>query len=150
MGVKYTDVIQRMKHAGKLKNDSAVARVLKVTPQALSNYKKRGEMPSDLVVRFSRLLDVSLDWLITGEGGIKRPTGEGNIYVTAAEELSRYGAIHGEAGTAFNVADISHEEAAYIAKLLRIMRGTDSSTSSAVRETIDSFLKSVDVSKEAS
>ena len=45
MGVKYSDTIERMRWAGKLKNDSAVARVLGVTPQALSNYKKRGRAP---------------------------------------------------------------------------------------------------------
>ena len=73
MGVHYLDIIEKMRWAGKLKNDSAVARVLEVTPQALSNYKKRGEMPTDLVLRFAKLFGLSLDWLIYGEGAMYRP-----------------------------------------------------------------------------
>ncbi len=72
MGVKYSDTIERMRWAGKLKNDSAVARRLGVTPQALSNYKKRGELPTDLVLRFSDIFSLSIDWLIRGEGGVYR------------------------------------------------------------------------------
>ena len=68
MGVNYTDIIERMRWAGKLKNDSAVARTLGVTPQALSNYKKRGEMHTDLVLRFAGIYGLSVDWLITGQG----------------------------------------------------------------------------------
>ena len=73
MGVSYSDIIERMRWAGKLKNDSAVARVLGVTPQALSNYKKRGEMPTDLVLRFANIYGLSVDWLISGEGEMYRP-----------------------------------------------------------------------------
>ncbi len=73
MGIPYNDVIERMKDAGKLRNDSAVARELNVTPQALSNYKKRGEMPTDLVVRFATMHGLSIDWLITGQGAEALP-----------------------------------------------------------------------------
>ena len=68
MGVNYLEIIDRMRWAGKLKNDSAVARALGVTPQALSNYKKRGEMPTDLVLKFAGIYSLSVDWLISGEG----------------------------------------------------------------------------------
>ncbi len=68
--INYSDIIERMKQAGKLKNDSAVARVLGVTPQALSNYKKRGRMPTNLIIRFASLYELSVDWLLTGKGGM--------------------------------------------------------------------------------
>src|SRR3972149_7949930 len=72
MGVSYADVIDRMKWAGRLKNDSAVARALDITPQALSNYKKRGEMPSNLIIEFSERFGISIDWLVTGGGEVDR------------------------------------------------------------------------------
>lgn len=74
MNVNYDDLIERMKRAGTLKNDSAVARVLDVTPQALSNYKKRGKMPLNLVLKFVTIYncgdgpDLSFDWLLLGKG----------------------------------------------------------------------------------
>ncbi len=40
MRVEYSDVLERMKKSANLKNDSRLARLLDVTPQALSNYKK--------------------------------------------------------------------------------------------------------------
>ena len=66
MGVSYCEVIERMKLHGKLKNDSSVARVLGVTPQALCNYKQKGEMPSKLVMRFAQTYKISVDWLVSG------------------------------------------------------------------------------------
>jgi len=90
MGVNYSDIIERMRWAGKLKNDSAVARVLGVTPQALSNYKKRGEMPTDLVLKFSNIYGLSVDWLISGEGDMQKPGlrggGMAKGYLIAAED----------------------------------------------------------------
>src|SRR5574337_860433 len=93
MGVSYSEIIERMRWAGKLKNDSAVARVLGVTPQALSNYKKRGEMPTDLVLRFANIYGLSVDWLISGEGEMsKGGKGEfGKPYMMAAEDTQAYG-----------------------------------------------------------
>jgi hypothetical protein len=73
MGIIYSEIIEKMRWAGKLKNDSAVARRLGVTPQSLSNYKKRGEMPTNLVLKFSNLYRLSMDWLITGEGQVQKP-----------------------------------------------------------------------------
>src|SRR3972149_11387710 len=67
----YTGIIGRMKEAGKLKNESAAARVLGVTPQALSNYKKRDRMPSHLVIRFASIYGLSVDWLLTGNAAYR-------------------------------------------------------------------------------
>src|SRR4030065_344933 len=88
MGVSYSDIIERMRWAGKLKNDSAVARVLGVTPQALSNYKKRGEMPTDLVLRFANIYGLSVDWLISGEGEMYKPGERGGSCSKTTEQTT--------------------------------------------------------------
>jgi len=48
------------------KNMSSLARLLGVTPQALSNYKKRGEMPSTLILKFAERTGTSVDELVKG------------------------------------------------------------------------------------
>ena len=125
MGVSYLDVIDRMKWAGRLKNDSAVARALDITPQALSNYKKRGEMPSNLIIEFSERFGISIDWLVTGSGDVYRRT------AVAAEEGAQYS---GKSDS------IDPEEIIYIGKLLKVIRADDKSHSSAIKNAIDSVL----------
>lgn len=125
MGVSYADVIDRMKWAGRLKNDSAVARALDITPQALSNYKKRGEMPSNLILEFAERFGISIDWLVTGAGDVYRRA-------IAAEESAQYGAAGSES--------IDPEEVIYIGKLLKIIRADEKSHSAAIKNAIDSML----------
>lgn len=124
MGVSYIEVIDRMKWAGRLKNDSAVARALDITPQALSNYKKRGEMPSNLILEFSDRFGISIDWLVTGVGDVYRRS-------AAAEDGAPYSA---------KSESIDPEEIIYIGKLLKVIRAEDKSHSSAIKNAIDSVL----------
>jgi hypothetical protein len=128
MGVSYTDVIDRMKWAGRLKNDSAVARALDITPQALSNYKKRGEMPSNLIIEFSERFGISIDWLVTGVGEVYRRA-------AAAEDGAPYSS---------KAESIDPEEIIYIGKLLKVIRADDKSHSSAIKNAIDSVLFSME------
>ncbi|MBI5642320.1 MAG: helix-turn-helix domain-containing protein [Deltaproteobacteria bacterium] len=148
MGVSYSDIIERMRWAGKLKNDSAVARVLGVTPQALSNYKKRGEMPTDLVLRFANIYGLSVDWLITGEGEMYKAAGRSaeykSSYMIAAEETPAYGKDAKEYGRVPDVAALSADEIIYVGKLLKILRGPNKSTASAIKYSVDAFLKAAE------
>lgn len=72
MKIRYKEIIERMKKAGSFKNDSVVARFLGVTPQALSNYKKREAMPYNLIFRFADKTGISLDWLVYGGDDMDR------------------------------------------------------------------------------
>lgn len=151
MGVNYSEIIERMRWAGKLKNDSAVARVLGVTPQALSNYKKRGEMPTDLVLRFSNIYGLSVDWLLTGEGEMRKPgmsTAEpgGGEYISAAEETMAYGKERSKRGP--DLASLSPDELIYVGKLLKILRSPNKSTTAAIKHTVDAFFKTAEQSGE--
>ncbi|HZX36207.1 MAG TPA: helix-turn-helix domain-containing protein [Thermodesulfobacteriota bacterium] len=146
MGVKYSDVIERMKSSANLKNDSRVAKALGVTPQAISNYKKRGSLPSDLVLKFAAIYNVSVDWLITGEGAARKSAREGD---SAKEETASYGAAYGKAlaGLA-DFAALSPEEIIYVGKLLKILREADKSTVSVLKWSVDAFLKAAESGKE--
>ncbi|MFQ5736198.1 MAG: helix-turn-helix domain-containing protein [Thermodesulfobacteriota bacterium] len=151
MGVSYSEIIERMRWAGKLKNDSAVARVLGVTPQALSNYKKRGEMPTDLVLRFANIYGLSVDWLISGEGEMYKASARGGeferkTYMIAAEETPHYGREGGYGKP--DVASLSADEIIYVGKLLKILRGPNKSTVTAIKYSVDAFLKAAEQATE--
>ncbi len=142
MGVNYLDTIERMRWAGKLKNDSAVARVLGVTPQALSNYKKRGEMPTDLVLRFAEIHSLSVDWLISGKGDMYRFGTGPEGYLMAAEEALAYGGEFSQKGCSF-FGTLDPDEIILIGKLLKILRSTDKNISSALKCTLNAFCQRV-------
>jgi len=151
MGVSYSEIIERMRWAGKLKNDSAVARVLGVTPQALSNYKKRGEMPTDLVLRFANIYGLSVDWLISGEGEMYKASARGGefekkTYMIAAEETPHYGRDGGYNKP--DVASLSADEIIYVGKLLKILRNSNKSTVTAIKYSVDAFLKTTEQATE--
>ncbi len=149
MGVSYSEIIERMRWAGKLKNDSAVARVLGVTPQALSNYKKRGEMPTDLVLRFANIYGLSVDWLISGEGEMYRPGKGGEFerkgYMSAAEETLLYGK---ELTRSPDLSALSPDEIIYVGKLLKILRSQNKSTAAAIKYSVDAFLRASELPVE--
>ncbi len=122
MSPSYSEVIERMKTAAELKNDSAVARALGVTPQALSNYRKRGKMPANLVVRFAMMYGLSVDWLLTGEG-----------------EMTGIGYREEEFADVKNVGPLSPEEVIYVGKLLKILRGREGSFALLVKSCVDTL-----------
>jgi len=133
MGVQYNETIDRMRWAGKLKNDSAIARALGVTPQAFSSYKKRGSIPSDLILKFAEMIGLSVDWLITGEGEMYKQSAGTTGAQSAAEPTSAYGSERGRERS------ISADEMIYVGKLLKVLRSNNTDSISAVKTTIDSF-----------
>ena len=137
----YDQITERMRSQTNLKNDSAIAKVLGITPQALSNYKKRGKMPTSLIIKFADKYGLSVDWLISGFGSIKRPTA-GSDALIAAEVTAHYGKPLDE-DEANVLASFSPEEMVYIGKLLKILRSGDRSAVTAIECNIDSFLKTL-------
>ena len=100
------DVTDRMLEAARLKNHSALAADLGVTPQALSNYKRRGDFPAGLVIDFAAKHGLSIDWLVTG----KKP-GE----ILGQSPLS---------GILIDLA-VTREEQVYIEKALTVLRNSN-------------------------
>jgi transcriptional regulator with XRE-family HTH domain len=68
MNNNYTEVIKRIFWATGLRNTTAIARKIGITPQALSNYKKRTLMPLGVVLQIANKYGMSMDWLLSGQG----------------------------------------------------------------------------------
>ncbi|MFQ5737158.1 MAG: helix-turn-helix domain-containing protein [Thermodesulfobacteriota bacterium] len=125
MNLDYSEISERMLRAGGIMNSSQLARVLGVTPQALSNYKKRGGLPTSLLFKFAAIYEVSVDWLITGEGEIFR----------AAEQDAPY-----SGNASIELTGFTDEETTYIGKLLDVLRHSEETVVRAVKSSIDAFL----------
>ena len=68
----FVAILARLRQITEAKSDAALARILKVTPQALSYFKKQGRFPSELLIGFCFKRQVSIDWLMTGRGPARR------------------------------------------------------------------------------
>jgi len=145
MRVKYSDVLERMKKSANLKNDSRLARLLDVTPQALSNYKKRGKVPSDLLIKFAQMQGLSVDWLLSGVGDKYRAVSDGEDAPSVVdEESSSYGVRQGMAVSGLvNLAALSPDEIIYVGRLIKVLRSVDDSNAAVLKWTIDAFERAV-------
>lgn len=141
MGSNFSEVIERMFKAGGMRNYSEIARRLGVSPQAISNYKRRGEISPAVILKFAKTFGVSVDWLLTGEGEVYQkehlnPGTAGKIgsYPAGSEKSEIHSANE---GPAFIVPD----EIVYIGKLLKIMRQPGRDAVQAIKFAIDAFYR---------
>src|SRR5258708_6832545 len=67
-GRKAEDVLARVAGIAGAKNDAALARALKVSPQTLSSWRKRSTVPYEAITGFAADRDIALDHLILGRG----------------------------------------------------------------------------------
>ena len=74
---KYQPIIDRMLEVGEYKNATALALDLGISPQALSNYKRRNTVPLNLIHRLAERYMISLNWLCYGEGKREREGNDG-------------------------------------------------------------------------
>ncbi|HHD11465.1 MAG TPA: hypothetical protein ENK42_03410 [Deltaproteobacteria bacterium] len=143
MDTSYSQIVRRMMESTGLKNESAVAKVLGVTPQALSNYKKRGKMPPNLVLKFAFMYGLSVDWLLTGKGGMRIE--EKGAVATAREEPAPYAAELKGA----DISQMTPDELIYVGKLLKVLQKGSPSIVGAVKFSIDAFLKAVETKEKS-
>ena len=141
MDTNYSEIIERMKRAGGLKYDSAVARRLNLTPQALSNYKKKGRMPAGLVLKFAAIYGLSVDWLLTGFGRMHLEKDAG-----ADRKNCTIGMIEtAEDGEgllrAKSFSALSPDEMVCVGKLLMVLRAENEPAAAIARSAMDTLLK---------
>lgn len=141
MGSDFDEVIERMFKAGRMRNYSEIARRIGVSPQAISNYKRRGEISPAVILKFAKTFGVSVDWLLTGEGNVYQKeylnpetTGKHGPGPTGPEKS---GIHYANEGPAFIEAD----EIVYIGKLLKVMRQPEREAVQAIKSAIDAFYK---------
>ncbi len=171
MGLDYSVIFERMLKAGNLRNSSEMARMLGLTPQAMSSYKRRGEISAGLIFKFASICDVSVDWLLTGEGEVFR-SAEGvrlTQEVCSIALVERVASGSGGPGTAclaggagtrtrgdegkkpkgkgsapdpMNAAVLNPDELIYLGKLLKILRCREKKAIPALKANIDAFFLS--------
>lgn len=61
-------VLDRLKQVYVVDKDSELAKSLEITPQTLSTWKARDKVPYSICVQISKERNLTLDWLLTGEG----------------------------------------------------------------------------------
>ena len=128
METTYTVILDRMKLAGRLKNNSAVARAIGMTPQAISNYKKRGKFPSSVIFKFADIYDVSIDWLLTGKGEAPSVPIKNAVRPRGIKDFGK-------------ITAMSPDELVCVGKLLKILRTNNGAIATAAKLCIDSLLK---------
>ena len=131
MKIVYSEVIERMRWVGKHKNNSSVARVLGITPQALSNYKKKDKMPVSIVLKYSKIYGLSLDWLITGEGEIfhAKPVEMVDVLEPAPGSIK------------MDLKSLTADEMVYTSKLLKIFRIAENPLLNSMKYILNSLSK---------
>lgn len=62
----FAAVLARLKLISGAKSDAALSRALSISPQTLSSWKGRGNIPYSVCIEFARQHGCSLDWLLLG------------------------------------------------------------------------------------
>lgn len=65
-------ILNRLKLIAGCTTDIELARTLGISPQTLSSWKVRGSIPYSLCVALAEQHDLSLDWLLLGDGNQAR------------------------------------------------------------------------------
>ncbi len=73
-------VLSRLMESLEVVSDSELARALGVNRQTLASWRKRDSVPYSICVNFSEEKNISLDWLLTGRGGMHVNTATESLY----------------------------------------------------------------------
>lgn len=71
---KSAEIISRLKQITATSTDSGLSERIGVSPQTLSSWKGRERMPYSVCIDLAEQHGISLDWLLTGVGPMKRTT----------------------------------------------------------------------------
>lgn len=63
---KFLEIIENIKDLKGLKVDRDVAKILRMSDTAFYNHKSRGSIPTDNILTFCEVEDISSDWLLLG------------------------------------------------------------------------------------
>lgn len=117
------EIVDRLRSLKGLRTDAEVASALDMTTTALSNHKTRRSIPYEALSTFCDNEKVSLDWLLTGEGGIKRGE-KGERPQMAAEGSTVYNVGDAELREIMNILKHDLPDAKkYVLKILKSRKG---------------------------
>ncbi|MCR4287692.1 MAG: helix-turn-helix domain containing protein [Deltaproteobacteria bacterium] len=146
MVLNFNEIFARMLDAGDIKNSSQMAKALGISPQAISNYRKKNLLPAGIVMKFAAKFGISVDWLLTGHGEtLHKHNASGRAAWPFAITMTGAGQAadsekHGHCP--MGVVPLNPEEVIYVGKLLKILRGAERSSAKSLTASIDAFLMS--------
>lgn len=148
MTENYKEIFERMLKTGDFRNSSEMAKAMGVTPQAISNYKKKGELAAGFILKFAEAYDVSVDWLLSGEGERSRPRKGENasrlckvaVVHDVSGERDRPGGRSAEPPGGRDLATLYPDEIIYVGKLLKILRAKDGFAADTLKSSIDALM----------
>lgn len=95
----FQESFARILKAARARNDSDLARALGITPQSVKGSKDKGKIPPSWITAISKKFHVSADWILYGEGPMKRREKH-----AAGQTWGEYSCpIRGEAGESANL-----------------------------------------------
>ena len=146
MVLNFNEIFGRMLDAGNIKNSSQMAKALGISPQAISNYRKKCLLPAGIIMKFAAKFGISVDWLLTGHGqAFHKPNASGKAARPCAitmSEAGHAGDSEKDGHCPMGVVPLSPEEVIYVGKLLKILRGAEISSAKSLTASIDAFLMS--------
>lgn len=91
----FDEIMDRLKKVTNANSYNSLADALGLSSSAFANLKKRGSVPYDKIISLASSLNVSIDWVITGEGEMYRtPKDESEVTDKHSEKvLELYGAL---------------------------------------------------------
>lgn len=137
MELNLSDVLSRVGKLSGVSTDAEIARVLGVSPQTLSTWKRRGTIPYERVCDYAVNNDVSLDYLLLGLGGSSYVGGVDPILLEGIglEFLSTAPELHSAYNLALvynkitpfvepgkNWGSLVRREVAYLAQIVKMQR----------------------------
>ena len=137
MELTYFPIFERMLKSGGLRNGTEMARAIGVTPQAISNYRKKQLMPPGIIIKFSNIYKVSIDWLITGKGYAY--ISDVNTEEKDAAAAERHVSAH-RLPNSLGVMILTPDEMICVGKLLTALRRNDGNMSTEIKTGIDALL----------
>jgi putative methionine-R-sulfoxide reductase with GAF domain len=72
MSLDFNKIYERLKTIPGLKNKAKIAESIHIKPAALTNYKKKNKWPIETLHKLAVKHNLSMDWLLTGEGPMRR------------------------------------------------------------------------------
>ena len=93
----FNDVMQRLKNITNASSYNALAAMMGLSSSAFANFKKRNSIPYNKVFALANSLNISADWVLTGEGDVHR-NAKNESFLTPHEKalLANFRAVNEE------------------------------------------------------
>ncbi len=93
---EFNVVMERLKNVSNTSSYNALAEMLGLSSSAFANFKKRNSIPYERVFSFANSLNVSIDWLLTGNGEMYQEAKNADLTPHEAALLKVFRAVSDE------------------------------------------------------